>query len=205
MTMIVVTHEMGFAREAADRVVMMDDGCVLEEGTPEHFFTSPDHERTQQFSLEDPLAGADSQREVGRREQEADARRTLRPPARHRQRRSDAVRRDEAQLSGGAVIARPGDDHMAKPAECRPATVPVHEGQQRMDGAPGAVGLERARIGSGETFGFREGGVVGTRGARRCEESSVWLLRGMREVTLEAVEEDRGTAFGKRERVAPEA
>jgi len=49
MTMIVVTHEMGFAREAADRVVMMDDGCVLEEGTPEHFFTSPDHVRTQQF------------------------------------------------------------------------------------------------------------------------------------------------------------
>jgi polar amino acid transport system ATP-binding protein len=49
MTMIVVTHEMGFAREAADRVVMMDDGLVIEEGTPEHFFTSPDHERTQQF------------------------------------------------------------------------------------------------------------------------------------------------------------
>ncbi|MDQ2967450.1 MAG: amino acid ABC transporter ATP-binding protein [Actinomycetota bacterium] len=49
MTMMVVTHEMGFAREAADRVVMMDDGCVIEEGTPEHFFTSPDQERTQQF------------------------------------------------------------------------------------------------------------------------------------------------------------
>jgi polar amino acid transport system ATP-binding protein len=49
MTMIVVTHEMGFAREAADRVVMMDDGCVIEEGTPEHFFTSPSNERTQQF------------------------------------------------------------------------------------------------------------------------------------------------------------
>jgi len=49
MTMIVVTHEMGFAREAANRVVMMDDGCVIEEGTPEHFFTSPDHERTKQF------------------------------------------------------------------------------------------------------------------------------------------------------------
>jgi polar amino acid transport system ATP-binding protein len=49
MTMIVVTHEMGFAREAADRVVMMDDGDLLEEGTPDHFFTSPDHERTQQF------------------------------------------------------------------------------------------------------------------------------------------------------------
>ena len=49
MTMIVVTHEMGFAREVADRVVMMDDGAVIEEGTPEHFFTSPRHERTQQF------------------------------------------------------------------------------------------------------------------------------------------------------------
>ena len=49
MTMIVVTHEMGFARRAADRVVMMDDGVILEEGTPEHFFTAPEHERTQQF------------------------------------------------------------------------------------------------------------------------------------------------------------
>ena len=49
MTMIVVTHEMGFAREAADRVVMMDDGLIIEEGTPEHFFTAPDHERTRQF------------------------------------------------------------------------------------------------------------------------------------------------------------
>ena len=49
MTMIVVTHEMGFAREAADRVVMMDDGRIIEEGTPEHFFQAPDHERTKQF------------------------------------------------------------------------------------------------------------------------------------------------------------
>jgi polar amino acid transport system ATP-binding protein len=49
MTMIVVTHEMGFAREAANRVVMMDDGCVIEVGTPQHFFASPDHERTKQF------------------------------------------------------------------------------------------------------------------------------------------------------------
>ena len=49
MTMIVVTHEMGFAREAADRVVMMDDGVVLEEGPPEHFFDAPEHERTKQF------------------------------------------------------------------------------------------------------------------------------------------------------------
>ena len=49
MTMIVVTHEMGFAREAADRVVMMDDGRIIEEGTPEHFFREPGEERTKQF------------------------------------------------------------------------------------------------------------------------------------------------------------
>ena len=41
MTMIVVTHEMGFAREVADRVVMMDEGRIIEEGTPEHFFQAP--------------------------------------------------------------------------------------------------------------------------------------------------------------------
>ena len=49
MTMIVVTHEMGFARVAADRVVMMDDGRIIEEGPPEHFFSAPTHERTRQF------------------------------------------------------------------------------------------------------------------------------------------------------------
>jgi polar amino acid transport system ATP-binding protein len=48
-TMIVVTHEMGFAREAADRVVMMDDGRIIEEGTPQHFFNEPREERTKQF------------------------------------------------------------------------------------------------------------------------------------------------------------
>jgi polar amino acid transport system ATP-binding protein len=48
-TMIVVTHEMGFAREAADRVLMMDDGRIIEEGSPEHFFTAPREERTKQF------------------------------------------------------------------------------------------------------------------------------------------------------------
>ncbi len=49
MTMIVVTHEMGFAREVADRVVMMDEGMIVEEGTPEHFFTAPREERTKRF------------------------------------------------------------------------------------------------------------------------------------------------------------
>jgi polar amino acid transport system ATP-binding protein len=48
-TMIVVTHEMGFAREAADRVLMMDDGRIIEDGTPEHFFQAPREERTKQF------------------------------------------------------------------------------------------------------------------------------------------------------------
>jgi polar amino acid transport system ATP-binding protein len=48
-TMIVVTHEMGFAREAADRVLMMDDGRIIEEGTPDHFFQAPQEERTKQF------------------------------------------------------------------------------------------------------------------------------------------------------------
>jgi ABC-type polar amino acid transport system ATPase subunit len=49
MTMIVVTHEMGFAKVAADRVAMMDDGRIIEEGPPEHFFLDPSELRTQQF------------------------------------------------------------------------------------------------------------------------------------------------------------
>ena len=49
MTMIVVTHEMNFAREVADRVIFMDHGKIVEEGTPEHFFTNPTHERAKLF------------------------------------------------------------------------------------------------------------------------------------------------------------
>jgi polar amino acid transport system ATP-binding protein len=49
MTMIVVSHEMGFAREVANRVVMMDDGVVVEEGTPEQVFSTPTQERTKAF------------------------------------------------------------------------------------------------------------------------------------------------------------
>ena len=49
MTMIVVTHEMGFAREVADRVVFMADGQIVEEGTPEHFFLDPREDRTKLF------------------------------------------------------------------------------------------------------------------------------------------------------------
>jgi len=49
MTMVVVTHEMGFAREVADRIIFMDNGTILEEGIPEHFFTNPSQERTKLF------------------------------------------------------------------------------------------------------------------------------------------------------------
>ncbi len=49
MTMIVVTHEMGFAREVSDRVLFMDGGVVVEEGTPEEVFDHPKHHRTQEF------------------------------------------------------------------------------------------------------------------------------------------------------------
>ncbi len=49
MTMIVVTHEMGFAREVADRFLFFDGGQIVEEGTPEHFFTDPQEERTKLF------------------------------------------------------------------------------------------------------------------------------------------------------------
>ena len=48
-TMVVVTHEMGFAREVADRIIFVDGGNILEEGTPEHFFTNPTNERTKAF------------------------------------------------------------------------------------------------------------------------------------------------------------
>ena len=49
MTMVVVTHEMGFAKEVADRVIFMDDGMIVEEGTPEQIFNNPKNERTQNF------------------------------------------------------------------------------------------------------------------------------------------------------------
>ncbi|MEU0303006.1 amino acid ABC transporter ATP-binding protein [Streptomyces sp. NPDC006175] len=49
MTMVVVTHEMGFARSAANRVVFMSDGCIIEDRTPEDFFTSPESDRAKDF------------------------------------------------------------------------------------------------------------------------------------------------------------
>lgn len=49
MTMVVVTHEMGFARAVADRVLFMDEGKVIEQGRPEEIFDQPKEERTKQF------------------------------------------------------------------------------------------------------------------------------------------------------------
>lgn len=49
ITMMCVTHEMGFAREVADRVIFVEDGQIIEQGTPEHFFTNPQSERTKLF------------------------------------------------------------------------------------------------------------------------------------------------------------
>ena len=49
ITMVVVTHEMGFARQVADRVIFMDGGVIVEEGSPEHFFENPENERTKNF------------------------------------------------------------------------------------------------------------------------------------------------------------
>ncbi|WP_460206889.1 amino acid ABC transporter ATP-binding protein [Scytonema sp. NUACC21] len=49
MTMVVVTHEVGFAREVADRVILMDSGLIVEEATPDTFFQNPKHERTRKF------------------------------------------------------------------------------------------------------------------------------------------------------------
>ena len=49
MTMVIVTHEMGFAREVADRVLFIDQGVVMEQGTPEELFGNPQNERTKSF------------------------------------------------------------------------------------------------------------------------------------------------------------
>jgi len=51
MTMLIVTHDTGFAQEVADRVIFLADGVIVEEGAPAKIFTSPSHERTKRFSL----------------------------------------------------------------------------------------------------------------------------------------------------------
>jgi polar amino acid transport system ATP-binding protein len=51
MTMVIVTHEMAFARDVADRVIFMDDGIIVEEGTPEKVFGNTENQRTKEFLL----------------------------------------------------------------------------------------------------------------------------------------------------------
>ncbi|MFX9058172.1 hypothetical protein ABTN75_20225, partial [Acinetobacter baumannii] len=58
MTMMVVTHEMGFAREVADRIWFMDAGQLLEDAPPARFFTRPEHARAQRFLAEIRSPGA---------------------------------------------------------------------------------------------------------------------------------------------------
>jgi polar amino acid transport system ATP-binding protein len=49
MTMVIVSHEMGFAKQVADRILFMDGGIIAEEGSPEQLFTNPQHPRTKEF------------------------------------------------------------------------------------------------------------------------------------------------------------
>ena len=62
--MVVVTHEMGFAREVADRVIFMADGVIVEQGPPADLFGSPQHPRTQDF-LAKVLSGSAGRRQSG--------------------------------------------------------------------------------------------------------------------------------------------
>ena len=73
MTMIVVTHEMGFARESADRICFFDRGRVLEEGPPARLLSEPEHPRTREFlsAVLEPASGADSAKPVSVRRRDA--------------------------------------------------------------------------------------------------------------------------------------
>ena len=105
MTMIVVTHEMGFAREVADRVVFMADGEIVEVGTPEHFFQSPDGGAHQGVPPPDPLV----------------------PQAPGRRPRVGSVPRDMPTTAGTATAASPtcrpsrgcGACSTSSPSPCR--------------------------------------------------------------------------------------
>ena len=61
MTMVIVTHEMGFAKEAANRVFFMDQGYIMEQGTPQQIFEDPQNERTKSFLEQSALTGGSRQ------------------------------------------------------------------------------------------------------------------------------------------------
>src|SRR5205814_2944616 len=133
------------------------------------------------------LAGRDAERVVRRAEQEADPLVAL--ASRELDRGADAVHWDEAQLAHGRRVARTRDEDAAEPAERRLARVPVAERQERVDGAAGAVVLDRAAIGGSRTLGVGEQLRIAP-GPGRVEEHAVRLLRRMREVPCESVDED---------------
>ena len=109
MTMIVVTHEMGFAREVADRVIFMDGGVIVEEGTPDEVFDHPKSDRTKDFLGHISKFSRDSSpRREGKR---AGRGRRLRPvPARFFFFRPPSVRPLPARLP----FARPSSDPLRK-------------------------------------------------------------------------------------------
>ena len=102
------------------------------------------------------------------------------------------------------MVAAAGDDDVSEAPECGPAGVPVDEGQQRMARPAGAVCLQRTHVATRCTLRFGERRLIGARGSCCGEERPVRLLRGMREVALEAVKQNRRSAFRDGKRVAPE-
>src|SRR5262245_2959920 len=147
--------------------------------------------------------GAHAKWEVRRREQEADPRAGPALAARHLKCRSDPADRDEAQLPHRRGIPRARDVHGAEPLERGPARLPVAERQQRMDGVPCAVLLDRARVrGDGLLRGCEQLAIAGDRiGA---EEDEIGLLGRTREDAPEAVDEDDDAAVTDRKGVAPQ-
>ena len=122
MTMVVVSHEMGFAREAADRIVMMDDGVVVEEAPPAEFFSSPRETRTQQFLSKILLAGVDPDQRAARDDERGADQHA--PPDElgvpdQEQRERDAperLRRDERRDDGDATaVVRLEERHVREP------------------------------------------------------------------------------------------
>ncbi len=111
MTMIVVSHEMGFAREVANRVVMMDDGVVVEEGTPDQVFSASDSGAHQDVPLEDPVvAGASAPCDEGPAPRPGKAQLNSGKPAQHRLGR---------RLQGRGIRGRVAEGKVAEAVEDR--------------------------------------------------------------------------------------
>ena len=121
----------------------------------------------------------------------------------HCERRAVPMRGHEPELARCDVVATAGDDDRAEPVERGLAGGPVREGQARVAGAAAAIRVQRSLVRCGGSLGLGERVRIASE-AGRAEEGAIWLLRRVREVTAEAMEEDDGAAFDERERVAPE-